>query len=142
MNTETIHDQSLPRESCGEPERIQKPLTMIGTVPLFCKSCRKIYFVKDLTSCPFCKSSNVVRSAIVHYAEPCDADCQDQRYADRSDNQFIQSPFKVPCQIDAAKDLPKPKNLTAVLVAVTCSRCLNAIGKKIDENGQLITFKE
>jgi hypothetical protein len=135
-------DQSSFQEDSSVPENMIKTIPLIGKAPLVCKSCKDIRFSKDLTRCPLCGSSSVVKAAIVHYVEPCEKEDHDSRYHQGKSTAFKTGSFRIPCQSDSSSRKERPSNITATLDSVTCPRCIHAVGGELSSNGTLLNFEE
>jgi hypothetical protein len=134
-------DPPLSQETVSADETIQQKVSIIGTLPLFCRTCTDIRYTKDLTTCPTCQSSSVVKCAVVHYAETCEEGEHDPRFKPGRSSTFKTGYFRIPCQTSPFSSV-KPKNLSPTLDAVTCPRCLDAIGAEINEYGRLLDLQE
>jgi hypothetical protein len=135
-------EQSSSQEDSSVTESIIETIPLIGKAPLVCKACRGVRFTKDLTRCPLCGSSSVVKAAIVHYVEPCEKEDHDSRYHQGKSTVFKTGSFRIPCQPDSASRKERPSNITATLDSVTCPRCIHAVGGELSSNGTLLNFEE
>ena len=131
-------DSSSQEISAQEPETLLT--TLRGRVPVYCKECDGHYFFNDLTACSVCESSDLVLTAIIHFCEPCEKDSHDSRWKCNRSSMFETNYFYIPCQKDATAQTPKPGLITADMSAVTCPKCLDAMGVEIDHFGRKLNL--
>ena len=131
-------DVSSQESSAQEPETLLT--TLKGRVPVYCKDCDGHYFLNDLTACSVCESSNLVPISIIHFCELCEKDDHDIRWVRNPNSMFETNYFYIPCQKGATAQTPKPGLITSDMSAVTCPKCLDAMGVEIDHFGRKLNL--
>lgn len=120
-------DESLSQETPSVEEETLSE-TIAGKVPVYCKKCQKLYFLKNLTACLACGSSDTELPVIMHYAEACDKADKDVRFVDC---------FRIPCQPNAKLTDRSPDYFSPYFDSVNCPKCLSCYGITVNKHGAI-----